>query len=182
VKRFIFLASLLILTRFADAQTTNLHTSDLKNEANPLASFLGLGWTGLIIIQVIGLIFLIYSLWVHSFRQVEIPSFDRNISTTKFISLFHFQDTKSFEKIFYKLPTNRNSLLSAIGFIMTFSLITISILVSISTTFLILSEKYRTFYSEYRIPLILYSFCFFIILFWSKHFYKNEMIKRLTIK
>ena len=110
MKRFIFLASLLILTRIADAQTTYLHTSDLKNEANPLSSFLGLGWTGLIIIQIIGLIFLIYSLWVYSFRQVEIPSFDRNISTTKFISLFHFRETKSFDKLFYKLPTNRNSL------------------------------------------------------------------------
>ena len=182
MKRFIFLASLLILTRIADAQTTYLHTSDLKNEANPLVSFLGLGWTGLIIIQIIGLIFLIYSLWVYSFRQVEIPSFDRNISTTKFISLFHFRETKSFDKLFYKLPTNRNSLLSAIGFIMTYSLITISILVSTSTTILILSEKYRIFYSEFRIPIILYSICFLIILFWSRHFYKNEMTKRLTIR
>ena len=180
MKRFIFLATLLILTRYADAQTTYLHTHDLENEANPLTSFFGLGWTGLIIFQVFGLAFLIFSLWIYSFKSVDTPTFNKNISTTKFISLFHFGDTKSFGKLFYKLPTNKNSFLYAIGFIMTFSLITISILISASTTFLILSEKYRNFYSEFKIPVILYSVCFFIILFWTKHFYKNEMIKRLT--
>ena len=182
MKRFILLATLLILTRYADARTTYLHTRDLKNEANPLTSFLGLGWTGLIIVQVVGLIFLIYSLWIYSFKNVDIPTFDKKISTTKFISLFHFGDTKSFDKLFYKLPTNKNSLLYAIGFIMTFSLITISILISTSTTFLILSEKYRNFYSEFKMPVILYSACFFVILFWTRHFYKNEIIRRLTTR
>ena len=182
MKRFIFLASLLILTRYADAQTTYLHTSDLKNEANPLVSFLGLGWTGLIIVQVVGLAFLIYALWVYSFRQVEVPTFEKHISRTKFISLFHFGDTKSFDKLFYKIPTNKNSSLYAIGFIMTFSLITISILISTSTTFLILSEKYRNLYTEFRIMIIIYSICFIIVLFWTRYFYKSEMIKRLTTR
>lgn len=179
MKKFIFLSSLLILTRYADAQTTYLHTADLKKEANPLVLFLGLGWTGLIIVQVVGLVFLIYALWVYSFRQVEVPTFEKHISRTKFISLFHFGDTKSFNKLFYKIPTNKNSLLYAIGFIMTFSLITISILIITSTTFLILNEKYRNFYSEFRIPIILFSIYFFIVFFWARYFYKSEMIKRI---
>ena len=179
MKRFIFLASLLIFTRFADAQTTYLHTPDLKKEANPLVSLLGLGWTGSIIIQVVALTFVIYALWIYCFKKVEVLIYDSNISRTKFISLFHFSDTESFKKLFYKLPTNKNSLLYSIGFIMTFSLIAISILVSTSTSLLIMSEKYRNFYLEFRIPIFLYVISFLIIIFWTRKFYESERIKRI---
>jgi hypothetical protein len=111
MKRFIFLSALLILTRLADAQTTYLYTPDLKKEANPLVSLFGSGWTGSIIMQITGLTFVIYALWIYSFKKVQVPDFNKNITLKQFISLFHFNDAGSFLKLFYRLPTNKNSLL-----------------------------------------------------------------------
>ena len=53
MKKFVLLTTLLVLTRVADIYTTYLSTPDLKTEANPLVSKFGLGWTGLLIAQVI---------------------------------------------------------------------------------------------------------------------------------
>jgi uncharacterized membrane protein len=180
MKKFISLSTLLILTRLADAQTTYLYTPDLKREANPLVSLFGFGWTGSIIVQIIGLTFCIYALWVYIFKTVQLPAFDKNISLTKFIGLFHFRDTRSFLKMFYRLPTNKNSLLYSIGYIFTYTLIIFSTIVSCSTTFLILSKSYRNFYSAYSIPVFLYTFALILIVFFSSRFYKQEMSMRVS--
>jgi len=180
MKKFIFLSALLILTRFADAQTTYLYTSDLKKEANPLVSLFGFGWTGSIIIQITGLTFVIYALWIYSFKKVQVPDFNKKITLKQFISLFHFNDTGSFLKLFYKLPTNKNSLLYSFGYISTYTLIFFSIIVSCSTTFLILSKGYRNFYSFYKTPILLYTLSFILIIILAVRFYKKELLMRAS--
>jgi hypothetical protein len=178
MKKFIFLSSLLTLTRFADAQTTWLYTPDLAKEGNPLVSILGFGWTSSIIVQVIGLSFAIYALWVYSFRTVSVSAISKDIPLTQFISLFHFNDRNSFSKLFYKLPTNKNSLMYSMGYIFTYTLILFSSIVASSTTLLIVSEDYRNFYSVYRIPFYLYALAVLIVIFFSIRFYKKEMALR----
>jgi hypothetical protein len=180
MKKFIFLSTLLILTRYADAQTTYLYTPDLAKEGNPLVSILGFGWAASIIVQLIGLSIAIYSLWVYSFRAVKTPAISSNIPLTQFISLFHFNNRDSFLKLFYKLPTNKNSLMYSMGYIFTYSLIFFSIIVSISTTLLLVSKDYRNLYSAYRIPVYLYLLVILIIIYFSKRFYKKEMAIRVT--
>lgn len=118
MKRFLFLASLLTITRYADLQTTYFSTPDLKTEANPLVSKLNFGWTELIFSQVVFLGMLIYFLWVYSFKTVQTPIVDPKPSLSKFVSLFYFKDTKGFYRMFYKFPTNKNSLLYSFGFIL----------------------------------------------------------------
>lgn len=180
MKKFILFSTLLVLTRYADAQTTYLYTPDLAKEGNPLVSVLGFGWTGSIIVQMLGVSFAIYALWVYSFRTVTVQSIDSTISLKQFISLFHFNDINSFSKLFYKLPTNKNSLLYSMGYIFTYTLIVFSVIVATSTTFLIISKSYREFYSAYKIPVLLYTMALLITIYFSIRFYRREMMMRVS--
>ena len=181
MKKFISLTILLILTRFADAQTTYLYTSNLTKEANPLVSIFGLHWTGLLFAEIIGLMILIYALWVYCFKTVQVPKLDKKISLKKFVSLFYFGDTNSFYKLFYKLPTNRNSLLYSIGYILTYSLIAVSVVITYSTTLLLTNKKYQDFYSAYGVPVWLYLFCVATVIFYSINFYRKELRLRTVV-
>jgi hypothetical protein len=140
------LALPLTIARYADLQTTYFSTPDLKTEANPLVSKLGFDWTELIISQVIFVGLLIYFLWIYSFRTVRTPIFDSKLPLNKFVSLFYFNDIKGFYRILYKLPTNRNSLLYSFGFILTYTFIIWSFVVSVSTILLLINKSYRSFY------------------------------------
>lgn len=178
MKKFISLTTLLILTRYADAQTTYLNTPNLKLEANPLVSVFGLGWTGLIFTQMILLAFITYALWVYCFKTVTLPTFDKGTSLKQFISIFYFRDTKSFYKLFYKLPTNKNSLLYSFGYVLTYSLIFMSIVISSSTSLLITNKNYRHFYSSYHIQTCLYLLGIISVIFCFIKFYKKELLFR----
>lgn len=172
---------MLAVTRYADAQTTYLYTPDLNLEANPLASYFGLGWTGLIAAQIIGIALIMYALWGYCFKRVEVPLFERSISLKRFISLFHFRDTARFWSLFIKFPTNKHSLRAGIGYIVTYVLICISALVSTSTTMLLLSSRYREIYGTYQIPLFLYASVGIFTLFFTVRFYNQERLKQTVL-
>jgi len=179
MKKFIFLALLLTIARYADLQTTYFSTPDLKTEANPLVSKLGFDWTELIISQVIFLGLLIYFLWIYSFRTVRTPIVDAKLPLIKFVSLFYFNDIKGFYRILYKLPTNRNSLLYSLCFILTYTFIIWSFVVSVSTILLLINKSYRSFYISNSLWIYLYFAGLGLFMFFSVKFFKNEFSKRI---
>lgn len=174
MKKFILLTVLLILTRFADIETTYQSTPDLKYEFNPLVSKLGFGWTGLIFTQVVFLLLIIYALWIYCFRDVEVLPVEDKLPMKKFISLFYFKNTTSFFKIFYKLPTNKNSFLYSAGYIATYTLIMISIIISSSTFFLLKNKTYKDFYNNVSGWIYLYLLALVLGIYYSIKFFKNE--------
>jgi hypothetical protein len=178
MKKFIKLSALLVLTRAADLYTTYLSTPDLKYEFNPLVSKLGLGWTGLILAQIAFLVFIIYALWVYCFKNVETLSIKEGLSLKEFVSLFYFGNTTSFSKIFYKLPTNKDSLLYSVGYVATYSLIIISIIVSSSTYLLVKNDNYKNFYNNNKLWNYLYLLGVCLIIYYSIKFFKNELKRR----
>lgn len=175
--KFIYLTALLLLTRVTDLLTTYCYTPDLKKESNPLVLILGFGWTGIILVESIGLAIIIYALWVYSFKTVQVPKYTGKISMKNLISLFYFGDQNSFLKLCYKLPTIKNSLLYSTGYIITYSLIGISILISCSTSLLLLYKNYQSCYAIYYIPALLYSLCILIPIFFSIRFFKQFLLQ-----
>ena len=180
MKKFITLSALLVLTRLADIYTTYLSTPDLKYEFNPLVSKLHLGWTGLILAQMAFLIFLIYALWVYCFKNVDTSTIEKGLSMTRFVSLFYFGNTTSFSKVFYKLPTNKNSFLYSVGYIVTYTLIVISIVISCSTYLLVKNKVYKDFYNNNKLWNYLYVLGFVLLIYYSIKFLKNEYKRRLS--
>ncbi len=174
MKKFLYLSLLLILTRCADIFTTYLSTPDLKYEFNPLVSIFGSGWTGVIFFQILFLVFFIYALWIYESKIIEVPAFDKGLSFRKFISLFYFRNTNSFLKLFYKLPTNKNSFFYSIGYIGSYCLIIISFLVSFSTALLLINNNYKYFYNSNKGWIWLYSIGVLLVVFFYYRFFKKE--------
>ncbi len=174
MKKFLYLSLLLILTRCADIVTTYFSTPDLKYEFNPLVSILGSGWTGVIFFQILILVFFIYALWIYTSKIIEVPAFDKGLPLRNFISLFYFRNTNSFSKLFYKLPTNKNSFFYSLGYIGSYCLIIISFLVSFSTALLLINNNYKYFYNSNKGWIWLYSIGFILVVFFYVRFFKKE--------
>jgi hypothetical protein len=174
MKKFLFLTFLLIVARLSDIITTYIYIPNLEKELNPIVSVFGQGWTTMLLVQVIIISGFIYSLWVYSTKKLTLPKVDNSLTLKEFISLLNFKDTISYKKIFYKIPKNKTAIFYTIGYCGTISLIVLSFLVAISTTFLILSPDYRIFYRNYKIPVFLIlSFVVMFIILLIK-FYKSE--------
>jgi hypothetical protein len=182
MKKFLFLTILLIVARLSDIITTYIYIPNLDKELNPIVSIFGKGWTTMLIVQVVLISGFIYSLWVYCTKKLTLPKVDSSLTLKEFISLFNFNDTKSFNKIFYKIPKNKTAFISTIGYCGTISLIILSFLVAISTTFLILSPDYRLFYRSYKIPVFLILSFVVVFIFLLTKFYKKEYHKWLSGK
>lgn len=173
---FIILVLLVIVGRLYDATTTYLYTPDLTNETNVLVKLFDAGWTSLAIIQSTLIILILFLLYFYFFRfKPDLPR-EKNLNIKQFASFLFFNDTISFNKIFYKTPKNKKTLFAAIGYIVSMTLIAISFVVGTSTTFLIISDNYREIYKQ-GIPYILYLLIVGLIVYFTIRFFKIEFKK-----
>ena len=181
MKKFILVIFLMVISRFYDAYTTFIFIPDLERETNFLVSMFGIGWTSILIVQIVVMCFLSYTAYIYYFKTIKIIDFDENISLKQFISIFHFNNPNDFFKMFYKLPTNKHSFLYSLGAIVPKGLIIISLIAGTSTTMLILNDVYRTFYREYNVPIFLYASMAIILAVLSINFYRKEKQERIKI-
>lgn len=177
MKRFIITVLLLMISRLYDITTTYFYIPDLEGELNPLVSIFDFGWLGTLIFQFIGVSFLIYTSFIYHFREIKTISFSSDISLKQFVSIFHFNNPHSFNKLFYKLPTNKNSLIYSLGAIVPKGLIIFSFIVGTSTTMLLLSEEYQFYYKKLNLPYVLIFISLVIMIFLAINFYKQERVK-----
>lgn len=70
--RFTILCACILFTRVFDFVATYIYTPDLKKEANPLASIFGLGWTAVIITQVLLIALIFYFTYYNIFKPISI--------------------------------------------------------------------------------------------------------------
>jgi len=162
------------VSRCYDIFTTYSYIPDLKGENNPIVSILHLGWTEALIIQFLGVCMVIYTAYVYSFKTVELIPFDKSISLAGFVSVFHFNNPNDFVKMFYKVPSNKHSLMYSLGAVLPKGLIFFSLLVGTSTTGLIFSESYKMFYRDYNIPMFMYLVSLLVFIHLAVDFYKKE--------
>jgi hypothetical protein len=174
-KIFVFVICNILISRSLDFFTTLLYTPDLKKESNVVVKSLELNVLEVSIFQILLIFFVIYCRYLFDFKK---PSYsfliDKNdISIKSFPGYFYFNRKTNFIEIIYKRkPTDKLLYLS--GYVVSNTLIVIGYMVGFSTIFLILSENYKAFYSEFGYYFI-YSIMIitpfiFTILFFKKEF------------
>lgn len=176
IKKFILLTTLLFLSRCYDFITTIIYTPDLTNESNPFVNLFNMNVFTSGIVQLLVTSIVVYFLYIYSFKSVKIEKIGKKISIKEYIGLYNFNDIKGWGKILYKLPTNKNAVFYALGYILTNSLIIIGFVVGTSTTLLIISDKYKIIYNYFG-HYFLYSLVVVTILFFTYKFYKNGQRK-----
>ncbi len=172
MNRFLIVSVLLLIGRLYDATTTYLYTPDLLNESNVLVSFCGIGWISIAAIQIIFIVGLIYLYYFYLFRFRAIRYPKKDASLKEHISYIFFGNRTSFEKMFYRIPKNRNAFFAYIGYVTSMTLLSVSYIVGTSTVFLLTSESYRLVYNK-GIPYMLYGIMVILAICFSVRFFKN---------
>ena len=175
-KNFIILSVLVIVGRTFDALTTFLYTPDLTNETNILVKFLGANWTSVIIVQVLLTGLTIGLLYFYLLKFSPPMPTSKNLTFKEYISYLYFGDTTSFNKIFYKIPSNKQVLLASTGYIAAMTLVSVSYIVGTSTTLLLISDNYKLLYSQ-GIPYLLYTVIVGLAVRFTIKFFRREYNK-----
>jgi len=166
---FCILTLLLIITRFWDITSTYIITPNLEKETNPIVSIFGQGWLSIIIIQIILISVIIIFNYYSLFKIKSIHPSHKGYTFIDFLTYFYFGEKQNLIKLLYKFPKNKIILVNMLGYVLPRTLIVVSVFISLSSTFLIISSSYAKFYSVarpyYYIVLALialfFIFCFF---------------------
>lgn len=147
--KFAVLTFLLLFARGCDFYSTSLWFFDNpQGETNPLYRFFGLGWTGLIIanIIIVGLVICaVYYFYFRYKRPANLPAEPKNYR--ELASLQYYNSTNRFYQIFYKIPKNKKPLFAHIGFVSAIVIIIASFLATVHN----FSQYYSlNFYNEFR--------------------------------
>ncbi len=176
--RFVLLTMLLLFARGCDFYSTRLwYVDSPQDETNPLASLLGFGWSGLLIvnISIVGLI--IYAYYYYSFKYTRKRLPGKPERMTEFISELYFNEKGKFYRVFYQMPKDKRVLLGHSGYILLRVLIIASLLATLHN----LGQFYQVpAYQAFRAwvsrpswviyGLIACSFVYFSYRLWKKEF------------
>ncbi len=175
--KFYILTIILLIARGCDFYSTSLWFFDNSTgENNPLFRFFGIGWSGLIITNVIMVGLIIYAYYFYSFKYKASRQTSSN-SLTDFVSELYFNEKGRFFQIFYKTPKNKSALLAHTGYV----LVRVVIIASLLATFHNICQYYNvTSYNTFReivgrplyviYGLILSTFMYFSWRFWRKEY------------
>ena len=180
--KFFMLTFLLLFARGCDFYSTSLWFFDNPTgEQNPLYKFFGVGWTGLIISNIIIVGLIIYAFYFYSFKYKTIRQTSSN-NLIDFVSELYFNEKGRFYQIFYKTPKNKSTFIAHTGYVM----VRVAIVGSFLATFHNICQYYNvTFYNTFREivgrPLyVIYGLILFTFIFSSYQLWWQEY--RLTIK
>jgi hypothetical protein len=172
--RFYLLTFLLLFARGCDFYSTSLWFFDNPTgETNPLYRLFGVGWSGLIIANILVVGLIIYAFYFYSFKYKKTSQTSSN-NLFDFVSELYFNEKGRFLEVLYKTPKNKSTLLAHSGYVLT----RVAIVGSFLATFHNICQFYDlTFYNTYRemvgrplyviYGLVASSFIYFTYRLWS---------------
>lgn len=183
--KFFLITFLLIFVRGCDFYSTSLwffQPGGQDGETNPLVRVFGLGWTSLIISNVLIVGFIIFAFYYYTFKYAVGKVLTKPAKITDFVSELYFNEKGSFYHVFFRFPKNKKTLLGHMGYI----LIRVVIIASILATIHNLCQFYNvSIYGSFRetvgrplfviYGIILFSFFYFSFRLWHREF---EITKR----
>ncbi len=179
--KFFILTFLLLFSRGCDFYSTSLWFFDNPTgETNPLYRFFGVGWTGLIVANIIVVGLIIYAFYFYTFKYKMTRQSSSN-NLMDFVSELYFNEKGRFIELLYKTPKNKSTLLAHIGYV----LVRVVIISSFLATFHNICQFYNlSFYNTFREivgrPLyVIYGIIFTSFIFFSYRVWTKEY--RLTI-
>ena len=176
--KFFLLTFLLLFSRGCDFYSTSLWFFDNPTgEQNLLYRFFGLGWTGLLVSNIIIVALIIYSFHYYTFkyRMLNVSAKPNNLMD--YVSERYYGKAGLFFQIFYKTPGNKNTLWGHMGYVLIRMVIIGSFLATIHNLCQFYNiPMYNTFREIVGRPLyiiyglIFLSFIFFQYRLWNKEF------------
>lgn len=173
VSRFWFFSLSLVSLRCADVWITFIVTPDLRWEINPLVSIAGLGWSALILSNVIGTVAAVL------FAYLSLPQGDAlyppesGYSQKEFISHYLFGERHSFHKIYYVVPYNKKAIVQYCGYVFVRVLTIWSLIVVLYNASVWYSESFRMVISGFRLWITIYGILVFLVLVYSLGFFRS---------
>ena len=176
--KFFLLTFLLLFSRGCDFYSTSLWFFDNPTgEQNPLYRFFGVGWTGLIISNMIVIGFIIYAFYYYSFRYIKAKVKTKQTKLTDFVSELYFNEKGRFLEVFYKTPANKKTLIAHTGYVLIRVVIFASFLAALHNLCQFYNiPAYNAFREIVGRPLyvtyglILLSFTYFTYHLWNKEY------------
>jgi len=179
--KFIGLIVLLLFARGCDFYSTSLWISQengLEQEMNWLTQLFGVGWNGLITVNIILITLIIYLHYRYTYHYaVHIPDEQDLDSPLTYASYLYFGNKNSKFKLLYRMPQDKRIMLAHLGY----TLIRFVIIASLIATIHNLNQYYdlgiykglsntaiRPLYLIYSSLLL--SFLFFTYRLWSKEY------------
>jgi hypothetical protein len=130
--KFFLLTFLLLFARGCDFYSTSLWFFDNPSgEQNPLYQFFGVGWTGLIIANIVIVGLIIYAFYFYSFRYTPTKLNTKPKQLSDYVSEIYFNEKGRFLEVFYKTPKNKKTLLAHAGYVVIRTVIFVSFLATI---------------------------------------------------
>lgn len=145
--KFFILTFVLLFARGCDFYSTSLWFFEHpEHETNLLQKFFSVGWTGLIIVNIVVVGLIWYAFYYYSFKYRRMKKTSSN-NLTDFISELYFNEKGRFFQLFYKIPTNWKTFVAHMGYVLVRTVIVGSFL----ATFHNLCQFYQvSFYSAFR--------------------------------
>lgn len=152
--RFTLITVWILLSRFYDVYATYQHTPDLKQEANPLASVLHLGWAPIIAIVALLTGYIIYAFYVSTFKKYDLAPKEKGYSFIPFAIYLYLGKKQHWTAMFYKLPKDVKRFNHFMGYMLAAGM---SFAGVVSTAMWLLINYTDTYYYKYHNPVIVYS-------------------------
>ncbi|NNE28628.1 MAG: hypothetical protein HKN16_03280 [Saprospiraceae bacterium] len=149
--RFFFTSLFIILSRAYDAYSTFGYTPDLENEANPLVSWLGLGWTPLLIVITILMVYSIVVYYLATFRPVDFFPKETGFNFEEFSTFIYLGKKDKWLSYFYKIPDSLGRFNNYMGIFMTRCLVFAGIVSTIMWLLIKYTESYLEHFHSARL-------------------------------
>ncbi|MEN9698898.1 MAG: hypothetical protein RLZZ301_96 [Bacteroidota bacterium] len=164
----------ILFTRGFDAYCTNLHTPDLRKEANPLVSVIGISsWTLLLFIICALLLYVCYAYYQRVFHEQHLEPSEKGYSFSQFAAFLYLGEATHWTAMLYRYPKDFKRLHQYLGSILTPCLVYAGFISTPMWLLIRYSESYRTMHSAALIYTILISGCMLIVVQWNRKLYKK---------
>jgi len=150
MRKFYIFATIGLVTAVADLLITYIGSPGLELEANLLVSVFGLGWTALIIANIIVYAFFLIFIYITFVKYkrtvIECDNFKQ------FMSIFYFDRPDKYSWLFYKFPKRKTlKIFAPMGFAVAYTF-PIMRLIAITGWILLLSGSEFCIFCRYGIP------------------------------
>jgi hypothetical protein len=145
--KFTLILTGILLTRAYDAYCTALFTPDLKREGNFLASVFHLHWSGLLLSIGCVLLYVVYALYINTYKQVNLFPAQPNLSFGQFVVHSLYGPGESWTAFLYKFPADKQKLHYVFGYILSRGLLWVGV---VTTMMWLLINHTATYYTHFH--------------------------------
>lgn len=185
--KFLSVMFLLLFARGCDFYSTSLwifQEGGLEHETNPLTQIFGVGWNGLIVVNVIVVALVSYCFYIYMFKYKIVVSLNPRPKTPiQYASILYYGQKNKIWKLLYKIPTNRFAAIAHTGYIGVWGIIFASFLVTIHNLLQFYDNPYYDIYLDFvKYPMfIFYTLIFSSLIYILISLYQKEFHEYINL-